>query len=152
MNNPFEGLFNPGSTPLKRDSHFRIKVDDDGNPVLEPIQGVSIHVSPEGSTDITTVTPDRFYSCGHSATEHLGGRCGEPGCNHTTCQRCFVQCSQCLIPLCTEHTRWYQAEPSVKPVPLCQRCFEKTIRKQIKRKLWNKFISFFVQKPNSSHE
>lgn len=88
--------------------------------------------------------PESFYtteeatrSCGCFGP--VGGRCGEPGCHHIDCSKCFKHCGGtsnqsrhgCGKPLCRAHSHYFDM-PDDRTIPLCRRCYRKLIR----RKRW----------------
>jgi len=129
----YDIVFGPGTKPLRRNAKVRLTVDADGKPVVQPVEGETIILSPEGALDQITVVPDRVYHCGCTAEVPMGGKCGEPGCGRVSCQKCFTRCRMCCKPLCLEHLR--KTAPSVtdpakaEEVHLCIRCHGEITRR-----------------------
>jgi len=106
---------------LRQDMHLHQSVGPAGDPVIEPVEGESISLSPSGSIDRVKITNDRWYHCRCNANQwRPGGGCGEPGCHNISCERCFKRCHECYKPLCLEHAS--HAEVNGQQVTYCSRC------------------------------
>ena len=145
----FDDWFNKrfkNSTPKRRVTSFKVEVDEEGNPVFKPLDSQTHLLSDEGSLDTVTLDVDAFFHCGCNAkTNPAGGRCGEPGCPHISCAKCFSRCLICAKPLCLEHAYFVERENGEKAC-LCKAHFQdqgrrKLIRKSI-RSLLKPFIEF----------
>ena len=125
--------------------HVRLTVDSDGNPVVEPVNGEAVSLSPEGSIDQVKVSLDRFYHCGCTAQEPMGGQCGEPGCLRVSCNRCFGRCSRCQKPTCLECARYLDIGKT-QPIRLCHACHDARIRghrlQTLVRHIFSPFVRF----------
>lgn len=130
MANLFKLIFGNQAEPIRRDLNLRITEDSKGKRIIEAVEGESITISKEGSIDRIHVKPDRFYHCGCSAQEPMGGQCGEPGCNKVSCQRCFSRCYGCHKPLCLVHARVLEASHTQHLV-FCLECLRVTRRNKI---------------------
>ena len=144
MTNFFDQFFNRNSRPVRRRIRMRLTVDDNGNPCLETIDGETIDLSPDGSIDTTQVVPDRFYHCGCTATQSMGGQCAVPGCVQVSCARCFGRCGSCLLPLCPEHSRVIEMQMN-QPIRLCPSCFEETRRRCRRRRIARCLLRPFIE-------
>jgi len=134
MMNFYDIVFGPGAKPLRRNAEVDITVDAEGRPVVAPVKGDKVILSPDGSLDGITVTVrDRVHNCGCNAELPLGGKCGEPGCGRVSCQKCFTRCRVCCKPLCLEHLRKLAPSPNDpaqgEEVHLCIRCHGETTRR-----------------------
>lgn len=130
--------------PVRRDMVIRSTVDEDGRPIHEVIEAGLFELSPEGSIDRVQIKPDRFYHCGCSAEHPMGGRCGEPGCNRVSCDRCFGRCEGgCMKPTCLEHAR-FLIDDRGRRVRLCIACYEDHQRRRRLRKVFRCAGSLFI--------
>ena len=129
MDELLELLFGSGRTPVRRDVWLRLTYDQEGNPALVPVQGEAFTLSQEGSIDRVLISQERFYHCGCSGENQLGGQCGEPECGRTSCIQCFSRCFLCSKPLCLEHTGYVEAREGTR-VPLCAVC-EDSVRTRL---------------------
>ncbi|HRZ99345.1 MAG TPA: hypothetical protein P5055_01300 [Candidatus Paceibacterota bacterium] len=148
---PFDPLLDPDARSVRTRAKYRLKMDPDGNPVIEPIQGETIQLSADGSLDTVEVVPDRFYSCGHSAQASLGGRCAEPGCGHTSCEKCFRVCARCSKPLCPEHQQPILAHSrqagQEETLWVCAACRTRIKRSHFWRGLARMATGLFIESP-----
>ena len=143
MADPFDELFNKQSRPVRRHIQVRLTVDDDGNPVLETVEGEAIDLSSDGSIDTTRIVPDRFYHCGCNASHPMGGRCAVSGCVHISCARCFGRCALCMLPICLEHSRSVVPKEN-QHVRLCPKCFDDYRRQHRVRRVIRGLLRPFI--------
>jgi hypothetical protein len=137
-------LFGPDSQPIQREAVFQQKVDANGVPTAEAVEATSVTLSPEGSIDRARLIG--FLHCGHAATDGIGGKCTEPGCQNTSCRACYTnaRCTACFKGLCLEHKHEVTVDGAIRVV--CLRCRERIQRQHrtqtIARLLLSPFVNF----------
>jgi hypothetical protein len=128
----FERIFGGEAQPVRRTVQARLTVDENGDPVIKPIEGKSVTLSEDGSIDEAILETESFHHCGCSATlVPAGGHCAEPGCRQVSCRNCFQKsrCESCFKPLCLEHTHQLEDEDGKVIGRYCSRCFGPRHRK-----------------------
>lgn len=139
-------LFGLNAKHIRNTAQVRVKLDGDGNPVIEPIESHSISLSEDGSLDEVTVIPDRFYHCGCNAQSPMGGQCGVESCTNVSCSQCFAncRCHKCFMPLCLEHAQAFMDSEGQRII-LCRSCHGTSSRKRISKAIGKLIISPFVE-------
>ena len=80
------------------------------------------------------------------------GRCAEPGCGRTSCERCHAHCggSQnqvpegCGMPVCRRH-RYYYTMPDGRNIPFCRDCYGRLVRRNRWRLVGRTFVDLDAQ-------
>jgi len=139
---PHDPKMSDGTTPVRRDSLHRIRLDSKGQPYIETVYSKTISLSPEGSIDQEQLVNERFYDCCHSAEFPLGGRCAEPGCFNVSCINCFTRCSNCNVGLCLAHA--HRTDVDGRMSVFCSHCLDAWLRRRFWRGFWSKILSPFV--------
>lgn len=143
----------PGSSnkPVRRDVQVRLKADEGGKPVTEPVEAESFTLSDEGSLDDLKIIADRFYHCGCNANHKtLGGRCREEGCFRDSCVDCFRRCHSCHVPLCSLHRKTLQSGTQSAVITLCPGCHATASRKRMLRTVVRAVLSPFISFQDST--
>ncbi len=138
MKHPLSDFLGDDAQKLRLEAEARIKVDVDGNPVLELVHGDDVSLSATGTIRHLKYVADRFHPCNCSAQEAIGGRCGEKRCGRINCHRCFKKCQSCQIGLCVIHQR--VARVGDKTVVLCDPCLGQWKRKRLLRAAAGLFV------------
>jgi hypothetical protein len=140
----FDPLETPDGQPLRRTGNVKLTRDSEGNLVIELVDLETIVQTQTGSIDQIRMAVDRFYHCGHSSLEPVGGKCAALGCNRVSCRNCFSRCQRCLMPLCLEHVAHLSEEG--RELILCSTCRDQIVRKHrwtvLVRAVLGPFISF----------
>jgi hypothetical protein len=135
-------LFGPGAQPIQREAIFQQKSGANGEPTAEAVEATSVTLSAEGSIDRARLIG--FLHCGHAATDGIGGKCTEPGCQNTSCIACYAnaRCIVCFKGLCLAHKYEVVTDGVVRVV--CLRCRERIQRQRRTRAIARWLLSPFV--------
>ncbi len=106
-------------TPVRRDFVRTVKRDGQDNLIVTDITAKLVYLS-DGSIDTTEL--GGFYGCGCPTTlKPVGNSCFE--CHAVSCAECGGRCSQCLKPLCLQHS-FFLPDAAEQSLRFCRRCYQ----------------------------
>lgn len=128
--------------PERREGHWRVTLDESGNPVLIQESEDCSSTSAEGSVDSAHTLFDSFFHCGHPRTQPLGSKCSVDRCHRLSCATCSKRCLRCFQPLCLEHTKTLVVEG--QSLTYCPSCFNRVRRQRFWHAITAPIVRFFV--------
>lgn len=126
--------------PLRRKKKLHVTEGrDGGDRILNSMQRDDV-LSDERSIDSLYLERTSFLDCGCNAEP--AGRCFD--CSAISCRVHHGICASCQKPICMEHSRFIETK-NHESIRLCRQCYEKTQRKQIRKKVGRFFFSLIFE-------
>jgi hypothetical protein len=144
MSTSFHDLFSGGQSQ-RRTFKFRVAWDDQGNMMLQPLEGQAHLISPDNSLDTIDLDPDAFFDgCNCNVkTNRAGAHCAEPGCSRVVCEKHLQYCAVCSKPLCLRCRYPIESAPG-QQILLCHTHHREAVRRRFWRGLAKAALSPFV--------